>query len=92
MGILDNLEGGWDENFQFESKPMQVTDNMGRPTEEHYVDSDQQKLTPGQAQAILIFQIEQKLRNRIALQVESKFHDMYHEESHVIGNFIRNMA
>jgi hypothetical protein len=30
MGILDNLENAWDEDFQFESKPMPETDNMGR--------------------------------------------------------------
>lgn len=44
MGILDNLENAWDGNFdsdqdldlfktdkpEFESKPMLVTDNMGR--------------------------------------------------------------
>ena len=30
MGILDNLENAWDDKFQFESKPMSVTDNMGR--------------------------------------------------------------
>jgi hypothetical protein len=30
MGILDNLEGAWDENFQFESKPISETDNLGR--------------------------------------------------------------
>jgi hypothetical protein len=34
MGILDNLENAWDDEFLFESKPMPVTDNMGRPTEE----------------------------------------------------------
>jgi len=28
MGILDNLENSWD--FEFQSKPMPVTDNMGR--------------------------------------------------------------
>ena len=56
------------------------------------MDSDQQQLTPEQAQAIFLFQIEQKLRNRIALQVESKFHGKYHNESHEIANFIRNMA
>jgi hypothetical protein len=32
MGILDNLENAWDEDFLFESKPMPVTDNMGRET------------------------------------------------------------
>jgi hypothetical protein len=32
MGILDNLENSWDEEFQFESKPMTETDNMGRST------------------------------------------------------------
>jgi hypothetical protein len=30
MGILDNLENAWDQEFQFESKSMPVTDNMGR--------------------------------------------------------------
>lgn len=30
MGILDNLESAWDEEFVFESKPMPVTDDMGR--------------------------------------------------------------
>ena len=30
MGILDNLENAWDADFLFESKPMPVTDNMGR--------------------------------------------------------------
>ena len=56
------------------------------------MDSDQQKLNPEQAQAILIFQIEQKLRNHIALQVESKFHGMYHDASHVIAQYIRNVS
>lgn len=49
-----------------------------------------EKLTPEQAQAILLFQIEQKLRSHIALQVESKFHGTYHKESHDIAQFIRN--
>lgn len=30
MGILDNLENALDDNFEFESKPMIETDNMGR--------------------------------------------------------------
>lgn len=30
MGILDNLENAWDENFEFESKPVSETDAMGR--------------------------------------------------------------
>jgi len=34
MGILDNLENAWDEDFLFESKPIVPTDNMGRPTED----------------------------------------------------------
>ena len=55
-------------------------------------ENNEQQLTPEQAQAILLFQIEQKLRNRIALQVESKFHGTYHDASHTIGNFIRNMS
>lgn len=30
MGILDNLENAWDENFEFESKSVAETDAMGR--------------------------------------------------------------
>jgi hypothetical protein len=30
MGILDNLENAWDEEFSFESKPIVETDAMGR--------------------------------------------------------------
>ena len=56
------------------------------------MDSDQQKLTPEQAQAILLFQIEQKLRFAIAKQVENKFHGSYHNASHDIAQFIRNSA
>lgn len=33
MGILDNLENAWDDELFFESKPIPITDNMGRPTE-----------------------------------------------------------
>jgi hypothetical protein len=56
------------------------------------MDSDQQKLTPEQAQAILLFQIEQRLRFVIAKQVEEKFHGSYHNASHDIAQYIRNMA
>ncbi len=56
------------------------------------MDSDQQQLTPEQAQAILLFQIEQRLRFVIAKQVEEKFHGSYHNASHDIATFIRNMA
>lgn len=34
MGILDNLENAWDADFLFESKPIPVTDNMGRTLED----------------------------------------------------------
>jgi hypothetical protein len=54
--------------------------------------NEEQKLTPEQAQAVLLFQIEQKLRFVIAKQVEQKFHGTYHGASHDIANFIRNMA
>jgi hypothetical protein len=30
MGILDNLENAWDEEFLFESKPVIDKDAMGR--------------------------------------------------------------
>jgi hypothetical protein len=56
------------------------------------MDSDQQQLSPEQAQAILLFQIEQKLRFAIANQVEQKFHGTYHGASHDIANYIRNSA
>jgi hypothetical protein len=56
------------------------------------MNSDQQELTPEQVQAILLFQIEQKLRAQIAKQVENKFHGMYHNASHVIAQYIRNNA
>jgi hypothetical protein len=29
MGILESLENAWDENFQFESKPLIETNNLG---------------------------------------------------------------
>jgi hypothetical protein len=54
--------------------------------------NEDQKLTPEQAQAILLFKIEQKLRFVIAKQVEEKFHGSYHNASHDIARFIRNMA
>lgn len=53
---------------------------------------EDQKLTQEQAQAVLLFQIEQKLRSVIAKQVEDKFHGSYHDASHDIAQFIRNMA
>ena len=56
------------------------------------MDSDQQHLTPEQAQAVLLFQIEQKLRFVIANQVEKKFHGSYHDAAHDIAQFIRNMV
>jgi hypothetical protein len=56
------------------------------------MNSDQQELTPEQMQAILLFQIEQKLRFAIAKQVEDRFHGMYHDEAHVIAQYIRNSA
>ena len=56
------------------------------------MDNDQQELTFEQAQAILLFEIEQKLRFIIANQVESKFHGKYHNESHEIAQFIRNIV
>ena len=56
------------------------------------MDSDQQQLSPEQAQAVLLFQIEQKLRFAIANQVEQKFHGTYHGASHDIANYIRNSA
>jgi hypothetical protein len=53
---------------------------------------EDQKLTPEQAQAVLLFQIEQKLRFIIAKQVEEKFHGSYHGASHDIAEYIRNQG
>ncbi len=53
---------------------------------------EDQKLTPEQAQAVLLFQIEQKLRFIIAKQVEEKFHGSYHGASHDIAKYIRNQG
>ena len=56
------------------------------------MNNDEYQLTPEQAQQVLLFQIEQKLRFAIAKQVENKFHGTYHGASHDIANFIRNTA
>jgi hypothetical protein len=56
------------------------------------MNNNQQELTPEQLQAVLLFQIEQKLRFVIAKQVEEKFHGSYHGASHDIAQFIRNMV
>jgi hypothetical protein len=31
MGILDNLESAWDDDFEFESKPLIETNAIGEP-------------------------------------------------------------
>jgi hypothetical protein len=31
MGILDNFESAWDQEFQFESKPLIEKNNLGDP-------------------------------------------------------------
>lgn len=49
-----------------------------------------EQLTPEQLQAVLLFQIEQKIRAQIAKQVEQKFHGMYHNASHDIAHYIKN--
>lgn len=98
MGILDNLENAWDGKLFLESNPMPATDNMGRETfwEDIGRPSDdgdnEQQLTSEQSQAILLFQIEQRLRQHIANQVELKFHGSYHEAAHKIAQFIKNMV
>jgi hypothetical protein len=56
------------------------------------MNSDHQELTPEQEQAVLLFNIEQRLRQHIANQIESKFHGTYHEAAHQIAQFVKNMA
>jgi len=49
-----------------------------------------EELTPEQRQAVLLFQIEQKVRLELARQVELKFHGKYHDAAHDIALFIRH--
>lgn len=56
------------------------------------MNSDHQELTPEQQQAVLLFNIEQRLRQHIANQIELKFHGTHHEAAHEIAQFIKNMA
>jgi hypothetical protein len=41
MGILDNLESAWDEEFQFESKPLIEKNNIGDPIIQGTHESDE---------------------------------------------------
>ena len=56
------------------------------------MNNEDQELTPEQQQAVLLFNIEQRLRQHIANQIESKFHGTHHEAAHEIAQFIKNMA
>jgi hypothetical protein len=96
MGILDNLENAWDENFLFESSPMISIDNMGRTVEESSLavklfleQSPKKYLEPAM---VLLFNIEQRLRDHIAHQIELKFQDTHKDAAHEIANFIKNMS
>lgn len=44
MGILENFENAWDVEFQYESKPIIETNNLGEPiiqgTEELSLDEE----------------------------------------------------
>jgi hypothetical protein len=48
-----------------------------------------QELTSEQKASILLLEIEQKLRQVIANQIESHFHDTHHDQSHEIAEFVR---
>lgn len=50
---------------------------------------EEQKLTPEQAKAILLFQIEQAIRKKIANEIEKVFHGKYHNASHDIAQYLR---
>lgn len=95
MGILDNLENAWDANSLFESNPIIEIDNMGRPTIETFDavktfhdESPKKYLEPAM---ILLFNIEKRLRQHIAHQIESKFHGTDYEAAHEIAQFVKNM-
>jgi hypothetical protein len=49
-----------------------------------------EQLNSEQRQAVLLFQIEQKVRLELARQVELKFHSKYHDAAHDIALFIRH--
>ncbi len=49
----------------------------------------EEKLTPEQAQAILLFKIEQAFREKIANEIEKVFHGKYHNASHDIAQYLR---
>jgi hypothetical protein len=96
MGILDNLENAWDENFLFESNPIMPIDNIGKSTNKIHNDikifsaeSPKKYLEPA---TVLLFNIEQRLRDHIAHQIELKFQDTHKDAAHEIANFIKNMS
>jgi hypothetical protein len=41
MGILDNLESAWDEEFHFESKSLIETNNLGETIKHDKPQTDQ---------------------------------------------------
>lgn len=49
----------------------------------------EQSLTPEQLQTVLLFQIEQAVRKKIANEIENVFHGKYHNESHEIAEYLR---
>lgn len=90
-GFLDNLEASWSPGFQFESKAMANIDSMGR---ENIISEISEisgiELTPTQKAIIIINSIEQQLRNNIAIEIENKFHGLYHGASHDIAKFVKD--
>lgn len=56
------------------------------------MNNEDQELNSEQLQAVLLFNIEQRLRQHIANQIELKFHGTHHEAAHQIAQFVKNMA
>jgi hypothetical protein len=56
------------------------------------MNNEDQELNSEQLQAVLLFNIEQRPRQHIANQIESKFHGTHHEAAHEIAQFVKNMA
>ena len=87
-------------DFLFESKPMISIDNMGRTVEESSLAaklfSEESPMKYKESAMVLLFNIEQRLRQHIANQIELKFHGTHQEDgtydktAHEIAEFVKN--
>lgn len=99
--FLENLENAWDDGYRSDSQAIPETDNMGRekfwedisrPESNKNIFSEKSgiELTPTQRATIILNSIEQQIRNNIAIEIENRFHGLYHGASHDIAKFVKN--